>query len=162
MSMSDYENAKQKISQYHGKSCFSGPKSTSSIVAAMERLKMSFPPTYMRFLNEYGAGGIGSFEIYGLADDNLDYVGIPNVIWYTEKARKEWKLPPYLIPIYDLGDGEVFCLDVHLINRENEEAPVIAYIPGFDLRDEIPNIVANDFGAFFLSLVEQEEKRIQK
>jgi hypothetical protein len=159
MSKNDYEKAQQKIAQLDKHSFFSGPKQFSLVNAAEMRLKVKFPPDYSRFLSDYGAGGIGSFEIYGLNDDNLNAIGIPNLVWYMEKARKEWQLPQSLIPIYDLGDGEVFCLDISVARDETDEVPVIAFDPCYSLHEQNLEIMAKDFGSFFLSLIEQEEKR---
>ncbi len=158
MSVSDYEEAKRLIQKYLDRAKFSGPKTGSDINKAQERLGAKFPPLYRLFLEEYGSGGVGSFEIYGLMNDDLSVTGIPRVVWYTEKARQEWGLPRTLIPIFDLGDGEVFCLDLDKIDPKSEEAPIIAYSPGYPLEEQRFDLIAKDFGEFFLSRMILEEK----
>jgi antitoxin YobK len=159
MSMSHYEKAKQIISQHFRSTFFSGPKSPSVISSAQERLNVIFPPSYARFLSDYGAGGIGSFEIYGLTSEHFDARALPDVVWYIEKARKEWQFPQHLIPISELGNGEIFCLDTDAIRSKDGEVPVITYMIGFSLHEEEVQAIAEDFGVFFLSLVEGEQKR---
>jgi antitoxin YobK len=158
MSLNDYEKAKYKISFSRKNVHFSGPQSTSSVQKAQDRLGVEFPLTYAKFLCEYGAGGIGSFELYGLTGQENNSTGVPDVIWYTEKGRKEWKLPQHLIPIYDLGDGEIYCLDLGPIKSEEGEAPVIAITPGYSDYSLSLDLVAEDFGALLLSLVDLEDR----
>lgn len=156
MSMSDYETAKSKISKYLEQASFYGQQPDSLIFAAQERLKVKFPPTYFRFLQEYGAGGIGSFEIYGLTGKEFDTAERPDVVWYTEKVRTLLEFPEDLIPVYELGDGEFFCLD---LSKNTEEAFVVAYTPGYDYTGQSFEKLAEDFGALLLLLIEQEENR---
>jgi len=158
MSIQDYEEAKVLITEMLKKpgiiSTFVGPKPLSLINLAQGYLSVKFPETYRRFLLEYGAGGIGSFEIFGVVQEgfeNHDYLHI-DVVWLTLKERKEWNLPMFLIPIYDLGDGELFCLDLRSI--EEDEAKVVGYTPGYSTPEQSLDIIAEDFGKLFLDLIQ--------
>jgi hypothetical protein len=158
MSMQDYEEAKELVTEALKKpgiiSTFVGPKPLTLINLAQSYLSVKFPETYRRFLLEYGAGGIGSFEIFGVVKEgfeNHDYLHI-DVVWLTLKERKEWKLPKFLIPIYDLGDGELFCLDLR--NNEGDEAKVVGFTPGYSTAEQSLDVVAEDFGKLFLDQIQ--------
>lgn len=160
MSMQDYEKAKELVTEALKKpgviSTFVGPRPLTLVNLAQDHLSVKFPETYRRFLLEFGAGGISSFEIFGVVQEdfeNPDYRHI-DVVWLTLKERKEWRLPSFLIPIFDLGDGELFCLDLR--NKEGDEAKVVAFIPGFSSPTQVLDVIADDFGAFLIWLVKQE------
>lgn len=154
MSPQDYEIAKELIMNSSKFSNFQGSKEETLICAAEEYLAIKFPPTYRTFLKEFGAGGLGSFEIYGLVNDNFINSGIPDVVWLTAKWRKELRLPDHLIPVYGLGDGEYYCLDLKASN--GAEAKVVAFVPGFSSPTQALDVIASDFGELLLLLVNQE------
>jgi hypothetical protein len=156
MTFQDYELAKELLKSSTKISTFIGPRDEELIEYAEKTLSVSFPKTYRKFLQEYGSGGLGSFEIYGLVNDNFINSGIPDVVWLTNKVREEWNLPKYLIPIYDLGDGELFCIDLR--TAKGSEAYIVAYIPGYSSNEEKLENVADDFGELFLNLIKLEER----
>jgi hypothetical protein len=158
MSMQDYEKAKELVTvalQMPGIiSTFVGPRPVTLINWAQDRLSVKFPETYRRFLLEYGAGGVGSFEIYGVIQEdfeNSDFLQL-DVVWLTLKDREEWDLPRFLIPIFDLGDGELFCLDLRLLERN--EAKVVGFTPGYSSAEQRLDVVADDFGKLFLDQIQ--------
>jgi antitoxin YobK len=155
MSIQDYETAKGLIKSSSKVSTFRGRKDERLIDVAERELSVEFPKSYRKFLQEFGSGGLGSFEIYGLINDNFVNSGIPDVVWLTNKGRKEWNLPKFLIPIYDLGDGELFCVDLRTLKEG--EAEIVAYTPGYSINNEKLEKVADDFGTLFLYLMKQEE-----
>jgi|WetSurMetagenome_2_1015567.scaffolds.fasta_scaffold371014_2 antitoxin YobK len=156
MSMQDYEKAKELVKESHGISTFVGPRSEPLINLAENRLGLKFTRTYRRFLLEYGAGGIGSFEIYGIIDEDFENSGIPDVVWLTLRERKEVNFPAFLLPIYDLGDGELFCLDLR--TQQDSEAKIVGFTPGYSSAQQKLDIVAEDFGKLFLDLILMELK----
>ncbi len=158
MSMQDYETARALVTEALKKpgiiSTFVGPRPLTLIHQAQDRLSVKFPETYRRFLLEYGAGGIGPFEIFGVVQDdfeNPDYHHI-DVIWLTLKERQEWNLPKILLPVFDLGDGELFCLDLRV--DEAKEAKVVGFTPGYSSAEQSLEIIAEDFGKFFLDQIQ--------
>ncbi len=157
MSRQDYEAAKQRIALSKKKSLFYGPKPDSLIEKAQLALEVRFPPLYVDFLREFGAGGIGGFEIYGLTGKEVTSAGIPDVVWYTLRARNEWAFPHHLIPIYDLGDGLVYCLDLKSMESEGE-AVIVALYPPFSGDNQAIEVIAKDFGEFLMGLLEIEER----
>lgn len=156
MSMKDYETAKELTKEVRGISTFIGPKPNALITLAEDHLGIKFPEIYRRFLLEFGAGGLGSFEIYGVVRADFENSGIPDVVWFTLRQRNETNLPLFLLPVSELGDGELFCLDLRI--QEGGEASVIGFTSGFTSPHQNFDIVAEDFGKFFLDLVEFELK----
>ena len=131
MSMQEYEDAKELVTEAFNKTCwcidFYWAEARTLINLAQDRLSVKFPDTYRRFLLEYGAGGVGGIEFYGVVQEEFEQSGYPDVVWLTLKGRKEWNLPGFLLPVYDLGDGEFFCLDLR--NKEGDESKVVGFTP---------------------------------
>jgi hypothetical protein len=111
MSMREFEKAKELFKDSRGISTFVGSKSETLIKLAENLLSIKFPAIYRRFLLEFGAGGVGSFEIFGIVSDDFENSSIPDIVWFTLRERNETNLPKFLLPVFDLGDGELFCLD---------------------------------------------------
>jgi antitoxin YobK len=63
-----------------------------------------FPPTYRRFLLEYGAGNVRSTEIYGVMDDDFENSSVPDAIWHNLTTRREG-YSEGLFSFYAVGDG---------------------------------------------------------
>ena len=125
------------------------------IEKAEKYLDIVFPKTYQKFIKTYGYISLGGQEIYGVLNDEFINSGIPNAIWLTYNNRKDFNFPHHLIPIYDVGEGTTYCLDTSQINAEGE-CPVVAWpIDGYEATPVL-EIVAEDFGKFFLDMVQQE------
>lgn len=157
MSIQDYEEAIKLIRDLNKIpgiiSTFVGPKQLILIEQAENLLSVKFPETYRRFLLEFGAGGIGSFEIFGVIQNDinrLDYLYI-DVVGFTLKARQVWNLPNYLIPVYDLGDGEMFCLDLRV--NFGFESKVVGFTLGYSDATQNLDVIAEDFGKLLLDLL---------
>jgi hypothetical protein len=157
MSIQNYEKAKELITEALNRPgvfyTFVGPRPVDLINLAQDHLSVNFPETYRRFLLEYGAGGLGSFEIFGVVQEdfeNHDYLHI-DVVWLTLKGRREWDLPEFLLPVYDLRDGELFCLDFR--KKVGDEVKVVGFTPGYSTPEQSLDIVAEDFGKLFLDQV---------
>jgi hypothetical protein len=151
MSQDDYDRASELIRQHPEAADFVGPCPAKLIAQAEARLGLRFPDSYRRFLREYGAGNLAGVEIYGVIDDQFEQGGIPDAVWYTLNLREEFDLPEHLLGIHDLGDGELYFLD---LSARAAEAPVLIYHPGADSQEQQSDQVAPDFGPFFLQLVE--------
>lgn len=153
MSIQDFEQAQRLMAIYPILQDFEGPKSEDLLLAAERAIGEKFPFTYRRFLRQYGAGAFGSSEIYGVIHQNFENSSIPDSIWYTLQLRQKQLIPLQLIVIYDLGDGELFCLDLDAM--KGGEAPVVTFTPGGPLNQQ-RELIAEDFGQFFLDLIQQE------
>jgi hypothetical protein len=147
--MSDYERAAALIAESKDDADFAGPRPPELIQAAEEALGVQFPPTYRRFV-EYGAGNIGSTEIYGVIDFDFEASSIPDAVWHNLILRREG-LGHGLLSFYAVGDGQEFCLDTTRVASDGE-MPVVGVHFGGDHRQEI----ATDFGSAFLTLVQEE------
>lgn len=81
-----------------------GPRDEREIERAEETLGLMFPPQYRAFLREYGAGAVGSYEIYGLCGGSS---GPPSVLWLIEDLEQlGLRRPHQLIPFHAEGDGD--------------------------------------------------------
>ena len=154
MSMQDYEAAREIMAQYPERLHFVGPRPESLVKAAEMKLGLRFPPTYRRFLLEYGAGSFGGSEFYGVVHKNFEESGVPDAIWFTLSERKEWALPHDLIVVYVPGNGELFCLDIGA--KGDSESPVIAYDSAYPHEAQRREVIAKDFGEFLLEFVRRE------
>lgn len=153
MSMKDYEKASSLIKQYLDNAYFIGSRSEALVGAAEQALNLKFPVTYRRFVLEYGAGGLGGEEIYGVINENFEHSGGADAVWNTLELRRRVEFSNDYIAIYSVGDGEVFCLD--LGTSMNNEPPVIAFEPGLELRYQTREVITQDFGAFLLQRIEE-------
>lgn len=154
MGMQGYEAAKEIMAQYPEKAHFVGPQPESLVEAAERKLGLAFPPTYRRFLLEYGAGSFGGSEFYGVVHKKFEESGVPDAIWFTLSERKEWALPHELIVVYVPGYGELFCLNTAV--KEGSESPVIAYDSAYPPEAQRREVIAKDFGEFLLEFVRRE------
>jgi antitoxin YobK len=152
MSASDFEKAVELIETNPDLDDFIGPRSEHLVVKAEEALQLKYPPLYRQFVRKYGCGGFGPSEIYGVLDDNLMKATVPNGVWLTLKPRRKGYLPPHLILISFLDDGEYAALDTRY-SYEPDQCPVIICAPGIYELSNNPEVLADDFGRYFLDKV---------
>jgi antitoxin YobK len=143
--MDDYERAVALIEANDEEADFAGPKPRELIELAERAVGLRFPPTYRRFLSEFGAGNFGSTEIYGVIDEDFEHSSVPDAIWLALSQPR-----PGLLVFYAVGEGTEFCLDTTRAASDGE-MPVVAVDPSGN-REE----VASDFGGAFLMLVQEE------
>jgi hypothetical protein len=145
--MKDYLLAVDLIND-SGDGDFEGDKSESLIEKAEQSLNLKFPPSYRRFLKEFGCGDIGGEEFYGLINEEFTDSTVPNGIWLTLNERKNIGLSKEFVIIYSTGDGTYYALDTSRTGNDGE-CPVVALTPdGQTIED-----VAEDFGKFFYDTV---------
>ena len=111
-------------------------------------LGIKFPRSYRDFLKRFGVLEISNEGAYSL-DFSGDYNNIVCVNIDDHKTNHKLNFPETFVPIYDLGNGEKYCLDTAQMNEEGE-CPVVGWYYG---RMEI---LYEDFGEFFLDVVELE------
>lgn len=117
-------------------------------------LDIKFPSSYKKFLTHYGFLSLGGDEIYGIIDDNFTDSSVPDAIWLTVAQRNRFGLPHHLMPIYDLGEGTKYCLDVSQMNEE-QECPVVVWpINGYEATPVL-EVEAENFGQFLLNIVQE-------
>ncbi|MFL5348077.1 MAG: SMI1/KNR4 family protein [Hyalangium sp.] len=116
--------------------------------AASARLGVNLAGGYRRFLQRFGWGGVGSFELFGLGSDAPPYL---NLVAVTESERTEMHpaLPAHLIPLMNDGGGNLYCLD----SRSAGE-PVVVFWDHTASAEQAPEPVAPDFVSWLAERVE--------
>jgi hypothetical protein len=152
VTMAELEEAMRLIAARPDQSDFVGPRDELVVDAAEEALGFAFPPTYRRFLRELGAGSFDGAEFYGVLGSDFEHSGIPDGVWISLRHRREGYLPRSLAYVYNFGTGEMAALDASR-RQASEELPVVAWEPGVSAPDGDPELLAPDFGAFFLEQV---------
>lgn len=151
MSMKDLDEAFRLLSQNAGTlhPRFVGPRPESMIVAAEQALGVRFPPTYRRFVSEFGCGSFTGTYVYGLGQ-SLDQPVAANTVWKTKQERKH-RLPAAFVVVGAVGEGTSLALD--LARRDpNEESPTVTW--GLvSAEDHASEVVAVTFGAYLLERV---------
>jgi hypothetical protein len=146
--VSDYEEASELIASHPDLGDFAGPRDEELVRAAEQALGVEFPPSYRRFLRDYGAGSFGGQEIYGVIDADFENSGVPDAVWNTFSLRDDGDIPPDLVAIYATGDGEQLC-----VQSGSSETPIHSIWPG---SGDDPEVAAPDFGIWFKEIVEGE------
>jgi hypothetical protein len=154
--MADYERAVTLMAEHAAKSRFVGPRPHSLVEAAEKALSAVFPPTYRRFVLEYGAGNFGTVEILGVTKDNFQSGSVPNGIWYTLLLRKEFGLPVNLVVVQELDDEGLACIDLSTRSSDGE-APVVLYYPAS--HQTSLTRLSEDFGSYLLEQVQGQVRR---
>lgn len=134
----------------------SGTQISDDLIKKAENyLKIKFPKTYKQFLLRFGYISLGGCEIYGIIDEDFINSGVPDAIWFSFENHKNFGVPPYIIQIYSVGEGTTYCLDTSQMNEEGE-CPVVAWPLGGYEETPVLEVVAEDFGKFFLDMVHRQ------
>jgi len=149
MSMQDFVEAMRFVVANPDEGFFAGPREPALVAAAESAIGSAFPPSYREFVQRLGAGSFGAFEVYGVTNANFDNGKVPNGIWLTLKNRRSGAFPNDLLVIGATGDGSYYCLEL----RHGQEGPVVVCEPGAGAQSEQRELVAEDFGEFFLKKV---------
>jgi hypothetical protein len=139
MSASDLDAALGIIDGRREEAFFAGPRDETLIAKAEEALGGAFPPAYRRFVQNLGAGSLGSIEIYGVIAEPFDGP-VPDVVWITLEERERGSIARDLIIVGDSGDGGYYCV------RHGDDGPVFLTWP-----NGTNETVAPDFGAYLVS-----------
>lgn len=134
---------------------FFGEVSSSIISVAEKILELKFPNSYRLFIEQVGSGGPGSAFIPGVLTNDVAKLKEGGIVWGVLKRRTSLQFPYHLIRLYDVGEGTTYCLDTSQMNGEGE-CPVVAWPVGGYEETPVLEIVAPDFGTFFLDLVKRE------
>lgn len=130
------------IAENRDQSFFFGNVDETIVRKVEEKLELTFPPQYRKFITEYGCGNIGPIEIFGLGPEEES---VPNLEWVIKDLRQTRNLPEYLIPIENIGDGSYAVLSSQYAS-ENEvgEGDVLEW----NSRARDPKRIANSFGEY--------------
>ena len=89
---------------------FGGGAEDCAISAAEEILEVSFPASYRQFLQQFGWGGVGGLEIFGLGADVPPFLDVVHITT-SERTEAVPPLPKKLLPICTDGLGNLLCID---------------------------------------------------
>ena len=134
---------------------FSTPKSREIINKAEDILGINFPKSYKSFIEDKGFGGVGSFLVAGIRVESEKELNTTGIVWATLNARNDLDQPHHLIPIEDIGNGDIYCLDTSQTDEQGECPVVVWPIGGYE-QTPVLEVVAKDFGEFFLNMVKQQ------
>ncbi len=134
---------------------FCGPASSDLVEKAQLSLRVKFPLSYQEFLLKYGYGGVNSLDVDGITDYVVPGSDCGGIVWSTKEKRKTTGFPHHIIPISDMGDGSSYALDLSQMDAENECPVVIWPLNGYE-DTPVLEIVAKDFGEFFLNKVKEQ------
>lgn len=148
MSMDDLRRAIVIVEANPARASFVGPRDPALIATVESVLGGQLPATYHEFVRRLGAGNFGSFETYGVIDDEFENSAVPDGVWATLKTRREAGLPNDVVVVGDTGDGLYYCVK---LQEGRAESSVFIYQPGVDADQQQSYVVAQDFGEFFLN-----------
>lgn len=125
--------------------------SSERIECAERELAVRLPESYKAFLREFGWGGLGHWEVYGLGSGAPFHL---ELVHETVSERTEFmpRLPLPLIPLMNDGGGNHYCLDTSVLSEG--ECPVVFW--DHDLGEaQTPHRVAPDFTAWLSEMLDQ-------
>ncbi len=155
MSMTDYKAAVALVGQHPEHVVYVGAGCGEARIAEAEQaLGMPLPPTYRRFLADFGSILFVGDRIYGIKPDGPIDDPASYAVWVTLKNRAAGWLPPQLVIIAQDGMGGDYVLDGRAASP-GAEYPVAIRESGLREPDGSLEVVAPDFGAFFLDRVRE-------
>jgi hypothetical protein len=116
------------------------------IQEAQQRLGLLIQGDYRKFLLDFGWGGVGHLELYGLGADVPPFL---NLITITHSERTEMSPPlkQELIPVMNDGGGNLYCLD------STSVGPRVVFWNHEGGSAQIPAVEAEDFSSWFAELM---------
>jgi hypothetical protein len=149
--MSKYSELADRLTKAE-KSGFGAGATAQEISAAEQLLGIRIGGSYREFLKQFGGGGVGHIEIFGLGLRVPPYL---NLVSVTQRERHELQpsLRRELIPIMNDGAGNLYCLDT----RVSDEPPIVYWdhSAGADQRLEVDS--ADGFAAWLMKRLDQLE-----
>lgn len=154
MGLGDLGAALRLVAEHRDRAHFMDGQPEEVVARAEQALGVSFPPSYREFVRELGAGDIAGAEFYGVTSGEFESSSVPNGIWFTLQERADSGLPQPLVVIYSVGEGTLFALDTAQ-RDDDDESPVVAWVPGVSRSEDQLETIAPDFGTFFRETVGQ-------
>ena len=133
--MDNYEQIIKLIDEHVEKVEFAdfGDGTSQNLISdAEKRLKISFPPSYVWWLKNYGGGYILGDEIYSVYGGSYD-IPSGDVVYINELDRKKGFSSDEKLVIQCNDFGETYYFDLLKCN-ENGEFPVYQSFNGNDIR----------------------------
>jgi hypothetical protein len=145
-----FDQLAQKLESSSSKT-FGRGASEDELHAVSARLGVSLVGGYRRFLERFGWGGAGSFELYGLGPDVPRYLDLVAVT-ESERTQMSPALPAHLIPIMNDGGGNLYCLD-----SSKPGDPMIVFWDHTAGEEQEPEPVASDFVSWIEERLESSD-----
>lgn len=119
------------------------------VEAAQDRLGLTFPPSYRRFLEELNGCDIEGEEFYGVwrRDEAAEFAG---TAFFTLKEREAAEMPAAMIVLQEDGMGGMYVLDTASLDQDGE-AQVVVFLPSWVTAGKPLEVIAPNFGAFALA-----------
>lgn len=156
MSCQKIDAALEKIKEKNMIFESSGKKSKETLIKTQEILECKFPMSYLYFLENLGNFSFGSFQVFGLLNDEVLKLRESGIVYGTIDDRNKFNLPYYIIILDDdLGNGDSYALDLSKMNNQKECPVIIWPSTGFQYSPHL-EIVATDFGSWFFEQVERQ------
>lgn len=154
--MEKYELIKSRLLNYPDELEFF-PHVTQKLIEQFEKeLNIELKGSYKQFLLDFGYVSFGALEIFGIPNkevlkQNEEWT---NALACTMESRKEINLSDHLVVIYNLGNGELYCLDMSYempkVVSIWDELPEEGQVP------PITEIIAESFEQFLEEVVNEE------
>lgn len=126
--------------------------SADEIYKAEQMLGIEFSPQMVEYYKRLNYVSLLESEIFGIEFEYDSTILEGNSLAYTLYERSNYGLPKQWIPIYNFNDGSLAFLDYSSLNKSNEPSVIRALYNGE--RYQKMERVAEDFGSFMLSLIE--------
>jgi hypothetical protein len=134
------------ILRTHANQTFGVGASEQEIRVAEKELRTPITGSYRKFLREFGWGGVGHLELFGLGSDvprHLDLVATT----LSERCEMLPLLPQHFIPIMNDGAGNLYCLG----ERCHGDEPQIVFWDHSLGQDQEPEVVSIAFTEWLAS-----------
>lgn len=154
--MEKYALTKKRILKYPDELEFF-PNVTQELIEKFEKeLNIELKGSYKQFLLDFGYLSFGALEIFGIPNKEIlkQNEEWTNALACTMESRKEINLSENLLVIYNLGNGELYCLDMSYETPKVvsiwDEVPEKGQVP------PITEIIAESFEQFLEEIVNEE------
>lgn len=149
MGVKQYDQARDLVRAVDFLARFTGPRPEALVAKAEAALGARLPPSYRRFLIEFGCGSFEVLNVFGVVDGELERPDRRNVVWLTLNERRTGGFDPAYVLIGTVdGAGTWFALDTRRVDRKGEMPVVKLTCDGTEIKT-----VAKDFGELFLDQV---------
>jgi hypothetical protein len=136
----DFRDLEEKLLSYERRGQGAGA-SEEEVRNAEDQLSVSIAGGFRRFLTRFGWVRVNAVEIFGLGRDvprHLDLIRLA----LSERTEMEPQIPPELLPVYNDGGGNLYCLDTS--RRKEGEDPIVFWDHELG-RDQTPDFVSETF-----------------
>ncbi len=137
--MSSYSELATRLLQFGGRHLGSGVLD-DEINVEERNLGIRIEGGYREFLKQFGWGGVGHLELYGLGGPPPLDLGR---VTQSERLEMEPHLPTHLLPVMNNGGGDLYCLDTSVTNE-----PPVVFWDHEGGANQVPKVVAESFSSW--------------